>query len=55
MTLLLSAHVLVQAAGLPDSQSEDTLTLLKYPHTELLYAAASLWEVAIWGAVGRVM
>ncbi len=53
MALLLDTQVLLRAAGLPDSLAEGVLTLLQDRHTELVYSAASLWEVAIKGDVGR--
>ncbi|MCY3547629.1 MAG: type II toxin-antitoxin system VapC family toxin [Gemmatimonadetes bacterium] len=53
MTLLLDTQVLLRAAGLPESLSEDALALLQDPDTNLVYSAASLWEVAIKRAVER--
>lgn len=53
MTLMLDTQVLLRTAGLPDSLPEDALALLQDPDTELVYSAASLWEVAIKGGLGR--
>lgn len=53
MTLLLDTHVLLRAAGLPGSLPIDVLELLEDSDTELVYSAASLWEVAIKSGLGR--
>jgi PIN domain nuclease of toxin-antitoxin system len=51
--LLLDTHVLLWAAGLPDWLSPDAQVLLADPQHELLFSAASLWEVAIKRGLGR--
>jgi len=53
MALLLDTHVLLRAAGLPHRLPADVLLLLQDPDTELVYSAASLWEVAIKSDRGR--
>jgi PIN domain nuclease of toxin-antitoxin system len=53
MTLLLDTHVLLRAAGSPDRLPADVIESLEDPHTELVYSAASLWEVAIKSGLGR--
>jgi PIN domain nuclease of toxin-antitoxin system len=47
MTLLLDTHLLLWAAGEPDRLSEEGRSLIENPENELLFSAASLWEVAI--------
>lgn len=47
MKLLLDTHLLLWAAGQPDRLSQTARRLLDSPENELLFSAASLWEVAI--------
>ena len=53
MKLLLDTHLLLWAAGQPDRLSAKARKLIENPETELLFSAASLWEVAIKRALGR--
>jgi PIN domain nuclease of toxin-antitoxin system len=53
MKLLLDTHLLLWAAGTPDLLSQDATTLLSDPDNELLFSAASLWEVTIKRGLGR--
>lgn len=53
MKLLLDTPVLLWAAGLPDRLSRDAQVLLADPQHDLLFSAASLWEVAIKRGLGR--
>ena len=53
MKLLLDTHVLLWAAGSPDQLSPDARTLLEDPNNELVFSAASLWEITIKRSVGR--
>lgn len=53
MKLLLDTHVLLWAAAFPERLSSEALRLLDDPAHELLFSAASLWEVAIKSALGR--
>ena len=53
MTALLDTHVLLWAAGFPDRLSPGTRDLIEDEETELLYSAASIWEVAIKSGLGR--
>ena len=53
MTILLDTHVLLWAAGFPERLPPDARTLIGEPTTELVYSAASLWEVAIKSGLGR--
>lgn len=53
MKLLLDSHLLLWAAGTPERLSAAARALLEDPDSELLFSAASLWEIAIKRALGR--
>ncbi len=53
MKLLLDTHLLLWAAGQNERLSKAARRLLDDPQNELLFSAASLWEVAIKSALGR--
>lgn len=53
MTVLLDTHVLLWAAGFADRLPRGTRDLIEDDETELLYSAASIWEVAIKSGLGR--
>lgn len=53
MKLLLDTQLLLWAAGAPDRLSAAALGLLNDPRHELLFSAASLWEIAIKNTLGR--
>ncbi|MBZ0094596.1 MAG: type II toxin-antitoxin system VapC family toxin [Sulfuricella sp.] len=53
MKLLLDTHLLLWAAGSPDQLSAAARPLLEDPLNELLFSAASLWEIAIKRGLGR--
>jgi len=53
MKLLLDTHVLLWAAGLPDQLPPAARALLEDPDSELIFSAASLWEIAIKRSLGR--
>ena len=53
MKLLLDTHLLLWAAAAPERLSAAATELLNDPHNELLFSAASLWEVAIKSTLGR--
>ena len=53
MRLLLDTHVLLWAAGEPHRLPADALALMEDPATELVFSAASLWEIAIKNSLGR--
>jgi PIN domain nuclease of toxin-antitoxin system len=53
MKLLLDTHLLLWAAGEPQRLSKQARTLIANPDNELLFSAASLWEVAIKRVLGR--
>lgn len=47
MKLLLDTHLLLWAAGDPERLSKQARQLINNPENELLFSAASLWEIAI--------
>jgi PIN domain nuclease of toxin-antitoxin system len=53
MKLLLDTHVLLWAAGEPRRLSKQARALIDNPDNELLFSAASLWDVAIKRGLGR--
>jgi PIN domain nuclease of toxin-antitoxin system len=53
MKLLLDTHLLLWAAGEPKRLSKQARTSIDNPDNELLFSAASLWEVAIKRGLGR--
>ena len=53
MKLLLDTHVLLWAAVSPEKLSNGAQALLSDPQNELMFSAASLWEVAIKRGLGR--
>ena len=53
MKLLLDTQLLLWAAGVPERLSAKARKLLNDPRNELLFSAASLWEIAIKITLGR--
>jgi PIN domain nuclease of toxin-antitoxin system len=53
MKLLLDTHLLLWAAGEHRRLPKQARTLINDPDNELLFSAASLWEVAIKRGLGR--
>lgn len=53
MKLLLDTHLLLWAAGQPQRLPRQARILIDDPGNELLFSAASLWEVAIKRGLGR--
>ena len=53
MRLLLDTHLLLWAAGDPGRLPAAALALLDDPTHELVFSAASLWEIAIKCRLGR--
>jgi PIN domain nuclease of toxin-antitoxin system len=51
--LLLDTQILLWAAGQPKRLSAAARKLLSDPRNELLFSAASLWEIAIKNTLGR--
>ncbi len=53
MKYLLDTHLLLWAANAPERLSAQALAVFNNPNHELLFSAASLWEVAIKTGLGR--
>ncbi len=53
MKLLLDTQVLLWAAGEPKRLAAAARKLLNDPRNELVFSAASLWEIAIKNTLGR--
>lgn len=53
MKLLIDTHLLLWAAGQPERLSGTASALLNDARNELLFSAASIWEVVIKAALGR--
>ncbi len=53
MKLLLDTHLLLWAAAQPTRLSRGVRELLDAPENELLFSAASLWEIVIKQGLGR--
>jgi PIN domain nuclease of toxin-antitoxin system len=53
MKLLLDTHLLLWAAGDPGQLPAAALALIEDPANELIFSAASLWEIAIKRRLGR--
>lgn len=53
MKFLLDTHLLLWAAGQPDRLSAAARNLIENQENELLFSAASVWEVAIKRGLGR--
>ena len=53
MKLLLDTQLLLWAAGQPERLSTSARRLLNNPRNELLFSAASLWEITIKNSLGR--
>jgi len=53
VNLLLDTHILLWAAGQPERLSEKCRALLLNPSNNLVFSAASLWEISIKFSLGR--
>lgn len=53
MRLLLDTHVLLWALADPDRLGIALRNLLEDPENEVMFSAASIWEIAIKSALGR--
>lgn len=53
MRLLLDTHLLLWALAEPEKLGAAVLGLIEDPENEVLFSAASIWEVAIKAGLGR--
>jgi PIN domain nuclease of toxin-antitoxin system len=54
MRVLLDTHVLLWALMEPDKLPPGARTTIESPRNEVLFSAASIWEIAVKAALGRV-
>ena len=54
MRLLLDTHLLLWALATPERLDAATRAALEDPDNEVLFSAASIWEIAIKAGLGRV-
>jgi len=54
MRLLLDTHILIWALGEPKRLPKEVRAALESPANEVLFSAASIWEIAIKAQIGRV-
>ena len=54
MKLLLDTHLLLWAASSPERLSPTALELLESDQNQLVFSAASLWEITIKRQLGRI-
>jgi PIN domain nuclease of toxin-antitoxin system len=50
---LFDTHLLIWAANEPEKLSSKAVALITNPENELLFSAASMWEIAIKNGLGR--
>ncbi len=53
MKYLLDTHLLLWAANAPERLSATALALLGNPDNDLVFSAASIWEITIKSGLGR--
>lgn len=53
MKYLVDTHLLLWAASSPGRLSPEAAELLEDPENELIFSAASIWEIAIKSGLGR--
>ncbi|MBI3479820.1 MAG: type II toxin-antitoxin system VapC family toxin [Nitrosomonadales bacterium] len=53
MRLLLDTHILIWALGEPKRLPKEVRAALESPANEVLFSAASIWEIAIKAQIGR--
>lgn len=54
MRLLLDTHILLWALGEPIRLDATTRALIEDPENDVLFSAASIWEIAIKAGLGRI-
>ena len=53
MRLLLDTQILLWSAGIPGRLSKGLRGLIEDPDSQLVFSAASVWEIAIKNSLGR--
>lgn len=54
MVVLLDTHVLLWTLDSPERLSQDAVDLIESPETTVYFSAASIWEIAIKTALGKI-
>jgi PIN domain nuclease of toxin-antitoxin system len=54
MKVLLDTHILIWALAEPAKLSENWRLALEDPQNEILFSAASIWEIALKKRIGRI-
>ncbi|MFN7085202.1 MAG: type II toxin-antitoxin system VapC family toxin [Burkholderiales bacterium] len=54
MILLLDTHVLLWALDTPERLPKTIIDQIEAPETEVYFSAASIWEIAIKVAIGKI-
>lgn len=54
MVLLLDTHILLWALDSPQRLPQDIVTQIESPETAVYFSAASIWEIAIKTALGKI-
>ena len=54
MVLLLDTHVLLWTLDAPERLPQDVVAQIESPETTVYFSAASIWEIAIKTALGKV-
>jgi len=54
MVVLLDTHILLWALDTPQRLPQDIVEQLESPETTVYFSAASIWEIAIKTALGRI-
>ncbi len=54
MRILLDTHLLLWALAEPDKLPAAVRARIEDPESEILFSAASIWEIAIKGSLGRL-
>ncbi|HGG58429.1 MAG TPA: type II toxin-antitoxin system VapC family toxin [Gammaproteobacteria bacterium] len=53
MNLLVDSHLLLWAAGQPEKLSSEACQLLSDSNNQLIFSAASIWEITIKNSLGK--
>lgn len=54
MVVLLDTHILLWALGSPQRLPDDMVAQFESPETTVYFSAASIWEIAIKTALGKI-
>ncbi|MDP1682289.1 MAG: type II toxin-antitoxin system VapC family toxin [Burkholderiales bacterium] len=54
MVVLLDTHILLWALDAPERLPQDVVAQLESPETTVYFSAASIWEIAIKTALGKI-